>query len=281
MLHEINPRKLNNQFAIETPEPDSYIIFVQGNTILCKIIDGELTLPQYREVNLDDYRYLIRIDNDMFFSSWDASAIGILKSDGYEFHKPMELRPTSPDWLRYGALTAFSYASWYEKNRYCGRCGAFMNHSDKERALICPDCGNIVYPKICPVIIVAVLHGESILLTKYKSKVKIDRYALVAGFAEIGETIEETVEREVMEETGIHVKNLHFYKSQPWAFSDSLIFGFYCEADGDEKPQPDGEELGFAEWIEREKLPQKQDCESIISELIERFRVMGRAVLTD
>ena len=62
-----------------------------------------------------------------------------------------------------------------------------------------------------------------------------DRYALIAGFAEIGETIEETVQREVMEETGVKVKNIRYYKSQPWPFSDSLLFGFFCELDGSDE----------------------------------------------
>ncbi|MDO4938799.1 MAG: NAD(+) diphosphatase [Lachnospiraceae bacterium] len=279
MVQDIFPKKLFNQYDIREPEQGSYIIFVQGNTLLCRIEDGVLTMPTYREVNLDDYRYLIRIDDDLFFSSWDASAIAILESDGYEFHNIKELRPAQPEWLKFGTLTAFSYASWYEKNRYCGRCGAFMKHSDTERAMICPECRNLVYPKICPVVIVGVIHGDTILLTKYKDRMRFDKYALIAGFAEIGETIEQTVAREVYEETGIKVKNLKFYKSQPWAFSDSLLMGFFCEPDGDKGPCPDGEELGFAGWMTRDKVPALQDNVSLTAEMMDLFKRKGREVL--
>ena len=279
MIQDIYPRKLNNQYGVEEPEQGSYIIFVQKDKLLCKIDDGQLSVPTYKEANLDDFRYLIKIDEDMFFSSWDVSAISMLESDGYEFHSIKELRTTQPEWLKFGALTAFSYASWYEKNRYCGRCGSFMKHSETERAMICPDCGNLVYPKICPVVIVGVIHDDTILLTKYKDRMRFDKFALIAGFAEIGETIEQTVEREVLEETGIKVKNLKFYKSQPWAFSDSLLMGFFCELDGDKGPHPDGVELGFADWMTRDKVPVLQDNVALTAEMMDLFKRKGREVL--
>jgi len=279
MIQDIAPSKLYNSFDSCLPDPESYIIFVQKQTVLCKIVDDWLYIPQYKECNLDDHRYLIRVDDNYFFSSWDATAIGILEKAGYEFHNIQELRPVKPDWLKFGALTAFSYASWYEKNRYCGRCGALMKHSDLERAMKCPECGNLVYPKICPVVIVGVVDGDKLLLTKYKNKMNINRYALIAGFAEIGETIEQTVQREVFEETGIQVKNLKFYKSQPWAFSDSLLMGFYCEVDGDDNARPDGTELGFADWMSRDQVPAMQDEVSLTSEMMDRFKRIGRAVL--
>ncbi len=78
----------------------------------------------------------------------------------------------------------------------------------------------------------AVSHGDELILTKYACG-EYKKYALIAGFAEFGETIEQTVQREVMEEVGIRVKNLRYYKSQPWGFSGSLLFGFFAEAEGD------------------------------------------------
>ena len=101
-------------------------------------------------------------------------------------------------------------------------------------------------------------------------------YALVAGFAEIGETIEQTVAREVMEETGVRVKNLRFYKSQPWALSDSLLFGFFCDLDGDETIKVDGDELAVAEWVPREDIPNRDDGFALTAEMIEYFRTKGR-----
>lgn len=292
MVQDIYPKKLYNQYDVREPETYSYIVFVDRNTILCRTDGGILTVPTCEEAfgsfptpdktgaELNEKcRYLIRVDNDMFFYSQDPDALSVLLAAGYEFHNIRELRTLQPEWLKFGALTSFSYASWYEKNRYCGRCGSKMRHSVSERAVICPDCSNLIYPKICPVVIVGVIHEDTILLTKYKDRMRFDKYALIAGFAEIGETIEQTVEREVFEETGLKVKNLKFYRSQPWAFSDSLLFGFFCEADGDEGPHPDGVELGFADWMTRDKVPALQDNVSLTAEMMDLFKRKGREVL--
>ena len=84
------------------------------------------------------------------------------------------------------------------------------------------------------------------ILSKYEGR-DLKQYALIAGFAEIGETIEETVHREVMEEVGLKVKNLRYYKSQPWSFSGTLLFGFFCDVDGDDTLTVDHKELSIAQ----------------------------------
>ena len=128
-----------------------------------------------------------------------------------------------------------------------------------------------VYPKISPAVIVAVTDGDRLLLTKYAGR-EFKRYALVAGFNEIGESIEDTVRREVMEEVGLKVKNLRFYKSQPWVFTDSLLMGFFCELDGDNKITLQEDELAEAEWFERQDLPDDHSGISLTGEMIEVFR---------
>ena len=110
------------------------------------------------------------------------------------------------------------------------------------------------YPKLSPAVIVAVRNGDKLLLSKYAGR-EFTNYALIAGFAEIGEPIEDTVRREVMEEVGLKVKNIRFYKSQPWSFSDTLLFGFFCDLDGDDTIRLDEEELALAEWQERSQIP--------------------------
>ena len=129
----------------------------------------------------------------------------------------------------------------------------------------------MVFPKIAPAVIVGVTHGDKILMTKYAGR-EYKRYALIAGFTEIGETAEETVKREVMEEVGLHVKNLRYYKSQPWAFSDTLLMGFFAEVEGDDSITLDREELALAEWFERENIPASESDISLTSEMIEFFR---------
>ena len=146
-----------------------------------------------------------------------------------------------------------------------------MKKDEKQRMLFCDSCHMMEFPKICPAVIVAVTDGNRLLLTKYAGR-RFKNDALVAGFAEIGETIEETVRREVMEEVGLHVKNIKYYKSQPWSFSDTLLFGFFCEVDGSSEVVLDEDELGEAVWFEREEIPVTEKTVSLTNEMILLFK---------
>ena len=137
--------------------------------------------------------------------------------------------------------------------------------------MVCPQCKNTVYPKICPAVIAAVHDGDRLLLTRWRGR-PVKRYALVAGFNEIGESIEDTVRREVMEEAGLRVKNLRFYKSQPWVFTDTLLMGFVCELDGSDKITVQESELAEANWHLRSELPEDHSHISLTGEMIEQFR---------
>ena len=121
--------------------------------------------------------------------------------------------------------------------------------------LQCEHCGFMVYPKISPAVIVAITHQNKLLLTRYANSAP-GRYALVAGFCEVGETVEETVIREVMEEVGLAVKNPVYYKSQPWGFSDSLLVGFFADVDGSTEFVLEEAELSEAIWLSRYEIPE-------------------------
>ena len=109
-------------------------------------------------------------------------------------------------------------------------------------------------------------------MSKYAGRA-YKKYALLAGFTEIGETVEETVAREVMEEVGLKVRNIRYYKSQPWAFSDTLLMGFYCDLDGSDKITLDRDELSLAEWFEREEIPVEPSRDSLTNEMIMKFKL--------
>ena len=132
-------------------------------------------------------------------------------------------------------------------------------------------CNNMVFPKICPAVIIGVTDGDRILLTKYAGRT-YKNYALVAGFTEIGETLEQTVEREVMEEVGLHVKNIRYYKSQPWALSGSLLAGFFCELDGDDTISLQEDELSVGKWAYADDLELEDDGISLTREMILKFK---------
>ena len=127
------------------------------------------------------------------------------------------------------------------------------------------------YPRINPAVIVAVRNEDKLLVSTYAGR-EYTNMALIAGFAEIGETIEETVHREVMEEVGLKVKNLRYYKSQPWSFSGTLLFGFFCDVDGDDTLTVDHEELSMAQWVERDKIPDQGNNISLTKEMMMLFR---------
>lgn len=159
---------------------------------------------------------------------------------------------------------------WYNDNRFCGKCGHRLLIDEDERALRCPDCGNIIYPRINPAVIVGVIKQDRLLITRYRRDYAHN--ALVAGFAEIGETLEETVAGEVMEETGVSVKNIRYYKSQPWGNAQDILVGFFCEADGDGEIRMDEKELKYADWVRREDIELQLDDLSLTNEMMKVFK---------
>ena len=145
-----------------------------------------------------------------------------------------------------------------------------MIHSQTERALICPECHNIVYPRLNPAVIVGIRNGDKLLLTRYKTGFRHN--ALVAGFVEFGETLEECVQREVFEETGLKVKNITYYKSQPWGIAEDILAGFYCDVDGDDRIRMDENELRYADWVFRDEIELQPDHLSLTNEMMEMFK---------
>ena len=115
-----------------------------------------------------------------------------------------------------------------------------------------------------------ITHGDEIILTKYARG--FAHYALVAGFTEIGETLEETVQREVMEEVGLKVKNIRYYKSQPWGIVDDILMGFFCDVDGDPTITMDQSELKLASWFKREEIVLQPDDFSLTNEMMCLFK---------
>ena len=146
-----------------------------------------------------------------------------------------------------------------------------LRHDDKERMLHCPECDNRVYPRINPAVIVAVTDEDRLLLTTYKGR-EYKNYALVAGFTEIGESFEDTVRREVMEEAGLKVKNIRYYGSQPWGFADNILAGYFCEVDGGREIHMDEEELASAGFFTRDEIDVEYTDSSLTNEMICAFK---------
>ncbi len=231
MIQDIFPHVYHNEMKWKIPDQEDFVLcYGKEHILYCKAAGDRIDLPRVVDLPAlrEQLQYLFSIDERAYYLAESEAAPG----EGWEALPTGKLRSFPRRTRIFAAAAGESLYRWYSSQRFCGRCGARMGKSKVERAMVCPACGNTVYPKICPAVIVAVHDGERLLLTRYKDR-PIKHYALVAGFNEIGESIEETVHREVLEETGVRVKNLKFYKSQPWVFTDTLLFGFYAELDGE------------------------------------------------
>ena len=108
------------------------------------------------------------------------------------------------------------------------------------------------------------------MLTKYRTGFKYN--ALIAGFTEIGETVEETVKREVMEEAGIKVNNIRYYKSQPWGSANDILLGFFCNVKGNDEISMDTNELKYADWVQRDEIILQPGEFSLTNEMMKLFK---------
>lgn len=185
-----------------------------------------------------------------------------------EFYDLREVYEISHD-MYHIAGKAVLVNDWYISHRFCGRCATPTQLDEKDMMLKCPSCGQVHYPRIAPAIIVAIRKGRELLMAKHSYHDNI-RYALIAGFVEPGETIEEAVHREVLEEVGIKIKNLKYKKSQSWPFPNSLMLGFSAEYEsGDIKV--DGDEILKAKWFKKDEIIRYDSDISISDWLIQEF----------
>lgn len=273
MIQDIEPHKYDSTFGhFEVRDDDYILVFKENKTILIKE-GNEKRIPKYKEIIglldiLENLIYMFSIDEKRFFLVLNAD---VKESDIFVNESIQAFRTMNPQWMAFAGFTSYHLYMWYDSNRFCGRCGNKMRHSNKERALECTKCNNIRYPRISPAVIVGIIDGDKMLLTRYARGV-YKNYALVAGYNEIGESLEETVRREVMEEVGLKVKNIRYYKSQPWGLSGSILSGFFVDVDGDSKITLDKNELAEAVWLKREDIPDSQLRISLTKEMIEIFK---------
>lgn len=167
-------------------------------------------------------------------------------------------------------LRAFHVAQWRQASRFCGFCGGRLFDAADELARQCSHCGRREYPRIAPAVIVAIRDQENRLLLAHNSKFKNNVYALVAGFVEAGERLEDTVHREIREEVGIEVDSVSYVASQPWPFPASLMVAFEATYLGGEL-RCDGKEILDARWVTPDTLPELPGSGSISRFLIDRW----------
>lgn len=252
--------------------PERWFVFC-GRRMLVKKAGGRPEIPTKADFDgcPTDFRGKQHLGEADGFSCYGLEAPAAESpAPGMSFE---EIRPLAAceggDELFRMAGFAFHIMNWSRLNAFCGRCGAPMTEKGDERARLCPQCGSVVYPRISPATITAIIRGDEILLAHNNSFCN-DRYSLIAGFVEPGETAEDCVRREIFEEVKLRVKNLRYFGSQPWPFPDSLMLAFTAEYDGGEI-QADGVEIGRAAWFRRGSLPRIPGVESVAGRMIRWF----------
>ncbi|AMD17299.1 NudC [Methanobrevibacter sp. YE315] len=242
-----------------TPTADDYTFIFND--------DRELYLDSNKELAnvLDDFdvNFCFYIGNFMgkkaFVANVNSDESFYPLYEVYEFNKDL--------YLMGGKAVLIN--DWYISHRFCGRCATPTELDEKDMMLKCPKCGQNHYPRIAPAIIVAIRKDDKLLMAKHSYHDNI-RFALIAGFVEPGETIEDAVHREVLEEVGIKIKNLKYERSQSWPFPNSLMLGFTAEYDsGDIKV--DGDEIVKAQWFKKDEIIRYPSDISISDWLIQYF----------
>ena len=229
---------------------------------------------QNREMLLDDDKKLITSLDDIKFNfklfigkykNKDCFVVNSNFENGYDLRQVYEFDKD----LYLMGTKAVLVNDWYISHQFCGRCASKTEVDEKDMMLKCPECGQVHYPRIAPAIIVAIRNGDKLLMAKHSYHDNI-RYALIAGFVEPGESIEEAVHREVAEEIGIKIKNLKYRRSQSWPFPNSLMLGFTAEYEsGDIKV--DGDEILKAKWFKKDEIIRYDSDISISDWLIQNF----------
>ncbi len=278
MIQDIAPHTFNNAYHNQTPLPGSYVLYFKNRSALVCHRGEAFDFPRFHDLGTDfleqtkqshTYTYLFSIDEESFYL---VDNLPSFVPQQFVWEDIQSFRGGVPRYLAFAGITGYQLFLWYGSRQYCGRCGSPMEKDKKERMMRCGNCGQMEYPQISPAVIIGVIDKNRLLLSKYAGR-EYKRYALLAGFSEIGETLEETVKREVMEETGLKVTNIRYYKSQPWSFTGTLLVGFFCDLDSPDTICLDQNELALARWFEREDIPLEDDTHaSLTHEMIRYFK---------
>ena len=242
-----------------------YFIFCQDELLLRKTGEN-YSIPEGEEppVELKPWTHIMDVEGDKALrieqpmtDMPDHEMVGLRKS----YYKLSQ-----EDYLKAGKCHELLY--WDQNTRFCGVCGAPMR-MDTDISKKCTHCGKEVWPQLATAVIVLVHKGDEVLLVRARN-FRTEFFGLVAGFVETGETLEEAVHREVMEETGIEITNLRYFGSQPWPYPCGLMVGFNADyVSGEIHLQRS--ELAKGAWFRKDNLPTIPEKLSIARKLIDAW----------
>ena len=252
-----------------SPEPHWFLVHSAG--LVVRAEGDRVHLPtsaELRELGVDPAgaHYVGRLDDrDCFALAVDDAAVRAPWST--EGLRALYL-PFGDD-LFSAAGRAVQIVSFASTHRFCGRCGQPTRTIPGEHSVRCDACDLSFYPRVAPAIIVLIRRGDQALLA-HAGRFRAGMYSTLAGFVEAGESLEQTLMREVREEVAIEVTNIRYFGSQPWPFPHSLMVGFTAEHASGEI-QVDGEEIVDARWFSADDLPNLPPKPSIARKLIDAW----------
>jgi NAD+ diphosphatase len=274
---------LNTDFSAGVTPPqsfsESFHLVISDDEVLT--IDG---VYPWRPLDQDEWRWLgLNEVESHYLGSVQGIPIFANEVDpeadnpeGYEFSTLWNFLSQVDQTVFYLIGRAKQIVEWHRDHHHCGKCGQVTSSSENDRSRKCSTCNMMFYPRLSPSIIVCVNKGEEILLAR-NAKARGNFYSTLAGFVEPGESIEETVHREVFEEVGIAVKNIRYFGSEPWPFPDSLMVAFTAEyASGEIRI--DNAEIARAGWFSADSLPDIPPRISIARQLIDWFSGEGTLI---
>lgn len=233
--------------------------------------DGCVLVPDGKPLPRDarpEFEHLLEISGpvsrlDENCDMWGLAAKDSLTPCGYKFVSRQDLagRFGMDLFVRSGA--AFQVMSLYANNKFCGRCGEPMRDQERDLARECPKCGRLVFSSLYPAVIVAV-EKDGALLMGHNASFPDGRYSVLAGFVEPGETLEQTVVREIYEESKIKVKNIRYFCSQPWPFPASMMLAFNADWESGD-PTADGDEITDVRWFSPRDIPPEISLPPVMS----------------
>lgn len=246
-------------------------VFRESN-LLVRETDSGATLPHIEDVSAIGIapvrtQYLGTLDGDHCFAAEVDKATE--PPEGMRFEGLRALYGRLPDDLFFLAGRAVQIIAWDRTHRFCGHCGTRTVYHAVDRATECPNCGLVNYPRIAPAVIVAVERGDELLLAR-NANFPAAFFSVLAGFVEAGESLEETVRRELREEVSIEVEDIRYFGSQSWPFPNSLMVGFTATYAGGEI-RVDPREVAEAGWFRHDALPRVPPSLSIARKLIDAF----------
>lgn len=261
-------------FLINEPDKENtkksfWLVFNSNNDILINLKNKTLPfIEDLNDLNLKPIRQ-IYIGTFESYDTFVSEVTGECSDKDFVFLSLWDLANILDEDLYLLCGRAVQIVNWDKTHIYCGACGAKTENMINETAKICPECGFISYTRIAPAVITAILKDDEILLARH-GNVEHNFYGLVAGFVEAGETLEDAVKRETMEEVGITVKNIKYFSSQAWPYPNSLMVGFIAEHESGEI-NVDGDEIHYAQWFSKDNLPNLPPNISIAYELIKWY----------